>query len=87
MGQEATILIRPTLLVNGRKTSVKFLKSIKVNLECQTQTAEEKVSREYGDLTFSDDEETLITFQVPADMTGLHITIDAKIQNVTLKKR
>lgn len=34
VGQEASILIRPTLLVNGRKTNVKLLKSIKVKLEC-----------------------------------------------------
>ena len=62
VGQEASIIIRPTLKINGRKTSVELLKNIKVNLECKTATNEGKVSREYVDLKISDDKETIITF-------------------------
>ena len=61
-GQEATILIRPTLKINGRKTSVAFLKNVKVTLECRTSSKEKKVCREYSEFEVSDDKETLITF-------------------------
>lgn len=33
VGQEAKILVRPNLTVNGQKTSVKFLKKIKIILK------------------------------------------------------
>ena len=33
-GQEAQILVRPTLKINGRKASVELLKNVKVTLVC-----------------------------------------------------
>lgn len=73
--------------INGRKTSVALLKNVKVNLECKTATSEGKVSREYPNLKITDDKESIITFQVPVDLTDVEIRIEAKVQNVTLKKR
>ena len=79
VGQEASILIRPLLKINGRKTSVEILKNVKVNLECRTATNEGKMSREYTDLKISDDQETVITFQVPVDLTDVEVKIYVQV--------
>jgi len=66
-------MIRPQLLINGRKTSVKFLKNTKVKINIKDYLDSPVISREYSNLTFTDNQETVVSFQVPPNLS--HVSI------------
>jgi hypothetical protein len=55
VGQEAQVMIRPQLTINGRMTSVKLLKNTKVKITIKDYLGNPDVSREYSSLNFHDD--------------------------------
>jgi hypothetical protein len=62
VGQEASIMIRPNLKVNGRKSDLNLIKNCKVKLTINDYMTGQQISREYTDLKLSNDQETIITF-------------------------
>jgi hypothetical protein len=61
VGQEAHILIRPCLSINGRKTSIKQLKNAKIELIIlDFNNVPTKLT--FNDLKFNDNEEKIISF-------------------------
>ena len=62
VGQEASIMIRPTLKVNGRKSDLSLVKNCKVKLTIKDYMTGQLISREYTDLKLNNDLETIINF-------------------------
>lgn len=60
-GHQATILIRPKLLINSHRASLSLLTKNKAYLSIQS-VATTPITRIFDNLQFKDDEETLITF-------------------------
>ena len=63
VGQEAHLLIRPQLRINGRKASASLMKNTKVKVVIEDFLDKSApVERSYENLTFEDDKETIISF-------------------------
>jgi len=43
-------------------------------------------TKTYENIQFSNNEEKIISFQVPPNMSNVNLSITAQVQNVTLKK-
>ena len=57
-----------------------------MKLEIKDYIDDRVTSRNYDSLQFNDDQETIISFQVPPNMASLTINMEAQVQNVTKKK-
>jgi len=68
-------MIRPSLKVNGREADLKLIKNCKVQLTINDYKTEQVISREYTDLKLSNDQETIITFQVPSVISKLNLVM------------
>lgn len=62
VGQEAQVMIRPKLLINGMPASLKLLKNIKVSLSIDDFIGNPSVTRQYPGLDFSEGKDTIIKF-------------------------
>jgi hypothetical protein len=62
VGQEAQILIKPKLTINGRKTDLNLLKNSKVKLSFGDYIDETTSFKSYENLVFSNDKDTVISF-------------------------
>ena len=80
--EQATVLIRPHLTVNGLPVSVQRLEDVQLTI---TSTDRDGVSSTdvVGDLEFEDDQETAYDFQVPSRLSALQFTLTAKVKQVT----
>lgn len=81
-GHQATILIRPKLLINSHKASLALLSKNKAYLSIKSVAAT-AITRIFENLQFKDDEETLITFQVPSQFESATIYITSSVFNKT----
>jgi hypothetical protein len=79
VGQEAQVMIRTKLLINGQKTSASLLKNCKVTLQIQDYIGSPEISRTYSDLKFCDNEETIISFQVPPNLMQVSLTMTCDV--------
>ena len=78
MGQQASILLRPRLFINGRKTSVSSL------VDCKAQVVitdfEDLITKiEFDALKFTDNEEKIVSFQVPPNSKHIELSLNAKV--------
>ena len=84
MGQEASILLRPKLMINGRRIDAKNLKQCKAQLVVlDFESKETKLT--FDNLTFDNKDERILTFQVPVNTMFISLTLDAKVYNSTKK--
>ena len=74
MGQEAKILIRSRLTINGRKTSLGLCKNTKVRLTIGDFKSNQ-TSKQF-DLKLKDDEDSFISFQVTPNMVTVSVNIE-----------
>ena len=86
MGQEATIAIRPQLLVNGRAADNKLLKKITCVLSTSKYIDNIPCTKTFSDLVLADNNELLIKFQVAANIKDMRITFSAEVKNVSKDK-
>jgi len=70
-------------MINGRKASVSLLKNAKVKLRIKDYVDSPEVSRTYDNLTFQDDKETIVSFQVPPNLSSITLTMEAGVMNNT----
>ena len=77
VGQEAKILIRSKLTINGRKTSLNFTKNTKVTLTIN-DFQHNQTSKQF-DLKLKDDEDSFISFQVTPNIISLSISITTQV--------
>ena len=86
MGQEASILIRPTLKINGRKISTGLLKNCKVELIMVNFIDGNSTKKVYDDVQFSDLEETIIDFMVPPNLQKIDVNVSCERQNIAFER-
>ena len=86
MGQEATIAIRPQLLINGRTADIKLLKKIKCVLYTSKYIDNIPATKTYSNLILSDTNELLIKFQVAANIKDMRLEFSADVKNVSKDK-
>eukprot|EP01022_Parablepharisma_sp_SALTPOND_P023502 TRINITY_DN4_c0_g1_i6.p1 TRINITY_DN4_c0_g1~~TRINITY_DN4_c0_g1_i6.p1 ORF type:complete len:2304 (-),score=338.43 TRINITY_DN4_c0_g1_i6:3914-10825(-) len=83
MGKNATIMIRPQLLVNGRLGDLGLLKNIRCVLYTSNFIDNIPSTKTFSNLTLSENNELLIKFQVGANIKDMRIEFLAEIQNIT----
>lgn len=86
MGSSTSILIRPKLLINGSKANLKMLKNCKAVLSITNYIDDIPVTKNFDSLTFTNDRELAVQFQVPPNLGSIHIKLMAQVQNSTTRK-
>lgn len=84
MGQEASILLRPKLSINGRRIQTKLLKQCAANLRVDDILGQTTKLR-FDNLKFDNKEECILKFQVPVNTKSIELEVTAKIHNATDK--
>ena len=79
-------MVRPCLTVNGRRADTSLLKNCKASISVTDYIDNRTVSRDYDDLTFDEQQELVLSFQIPPNLSNINITLSAQCQNVTTKK-
>ena len=83
MGNKAIILIKPQLLVNGRKASNEMLKNCKATLTTQNFVDGIPVTKSFDDLKVTDKTEVSVDFQVPPHLDHIKIKFEADVWNAS----
>ena len=65
IGSKASVMVRPTLTVNGRQASLELLKNAKITLTTKNYTEKLPVTKTFDNLKFKNNKELIIDFQVP----------------------
>jgi hypothetical protein len=86
VGSSTSILIRPKLLINGSKANLKMLKNCKAVLRITNYIDDIPVTKNFDSLTFTNDRELAVQFQVPPNLGSIHIKLMASVQNSTTRK-
>lgn len=73
VGNSAQIVIRPRLTINGRKASLADLKNSKATISTQNYIDNIPVTKNFDNLKVEDDAETVIDFQVPANLESVRV--------------
>jgi hypothetical protein len=66
IGNTASILVRPSLLINGRLANLDLLKNTKIILTTSSYIDSIPVTKTFENLTFSNNKELIVDFQVPS---------------------
>ena len=83
MGKNATIMITPKLMINGRITDLQLLKNIRCTLYTINYVDNIPITKTYKNLVLSNNKELLLKFQVGANLKELRIEFTADIKNVS----
>ncbi|CDW90653.1 UNKNOWN [Stylonychia lemnae] len=86
IGNKAQIIIRPTLLINGRQAPLKILKNTKIVLTTQNYIDNIPTTKNFDGMTFTENKELVIDFQVPAYLSTISVQITTELYNVTLQQ-
>ena len=84
-GEEATLLLRPELLVSGVKASVGLLKDVKLTLTLTDADGVTSVKTMEG-YSLADDLEAVCRFAVPARLASVTVSLAATVRNVSQGK-
>jgi hypothetical protein len=87
MGKKATILVRPSLKLNGLKADLRMLETPKIELQSVNYIDNIPITQSFGKVEISDDKEIEIPFQVPPFLQSLKITFTATVMNATRNSR
>ena len=86
MGNNAQIIISPSLKINGRDASLSLLKNVNATLTTVNYIDEIPVTKKWENIVFKDGQEYTLDFQVPANLESIHVNITAQVTNATTKK-
>ena len=86
MGKKATILLRPNILVNGRKAELTMLKNCKVELYSVNFIDNIPITQSFTNLRVSPSEEIEVKFQVPPHLKELKAVFSCEVNNITQNK-
>ncbi len=81
----ASVLIRPSLQLNGELVSVKLLTNVKLVVTAIDQEGT-PTSTQTDDVRLFEDRETVHPFRVPPRLAKLHIALRAKVKNLSQGK-
>lgn len=83
MGNEAKILVRPVLKINDRPCTLRALKDIVIKVTTTSYIDNIPITKLFEDPKVNDNNEILLTFQVPPNLEYVTITFDAKVRNIS----
>lgn len=86
MGNQATIILKPTLKVNNRKWSRASLSKIKAVITTISFVDKIPLSRTFDDLCLKDDRDLELTFNIPPNLESVHVIFEAQIYNISQQK-
>jgi hypothetical protein len=81
----ASVLVRPSLRLNGLPVSIKPLEDVKLVIVATDQDGI-ATSAEVPDFKLFEDRETVYEFRTPSRLTALHVTLRAKVKSLSLGK-
>ena len=79
-GQEAHILVRPSLSIQKQKLSPDLLKNCKVKLVFTDYISGMEMTKDFENLSFSEAEEAIVSFRVPPSLKSLEVTMSAEVE-------
>ena len=82
MGKTATILVKPQLLINGKRASLELLQNVKCELTTVNYIDGIPSTKVFNDVHFSYNNEYLLKFQVCANISQLSVKISAELKNI-----
>jgi hypothetical protein len=77
VGSSTSILIRPKLLINGSKANLKMLKNCKAVLRITNYIDDIPVTKNFDQLSFTNEREVAVQFQVPPNLGSINIRLTA----------
>lgn len=80
---EAQILIRAQLLLNGASAPLSLLKHVHVAVECSLAKGSNS-RKEFADVKLDDASETCLAFTVPAGLRSVAIALSGKVRSLLL---
>lgn len=83
IGNKASLLIKPALQVNSRQASLSLLKKVKVTLTTTSYIDNLPVTKNFENLTFSDEKDCVLEFQVPPHLGSITATLTCEVYNIT----
>lgn len=83
LGQKASVLLRPSLFINGRTASLELLKNAKVTLTTLNFTDKVPVTKTFENLQISNSKEIVVDFQVPPYLEQVSVVFSCEIKNLT----
>lgn len=86
MGNNAQIIISPSLKINGRDASLSLLKNVNATLTTVNYIDEIPVTKKWENIVFKDGQEYTLDFQVPPNLESIRVNITAQVTNATTKK-
>lgn len=86
VGSSTTIVIKPSLTINGRTADPKMLKNTKVTVKTSNYIDSVPITRNFDGLSFEKNGECLIQFQVPPSLGSIKVDLKTQVQNATTKR-
>jgi hypothetical protein len=83
LGQKASVMIRPSLFINGRAASLELLKNSKVTLTTLNFTDKVPVTKTFENLTVQNNKEVIVDFQVPPYLQNISVTFSCDVKSLT----
>lgn len=83
IGSKASVLIKPSLLINGRLASLELVRNGKVTLTTMSYVDSIPVTKNFENLRFSDARDCILDFQVPSYLQSVSVTLECEVPNLT----
>jgi len=84
--KKAQVIIRPSLLLNSVPVTLSILEDITLSIETQDRE-NVKTTKEIKDFKLFEDKESVYEFKVPANLSSISFSIQARIQNLSQNKK
>lgn len=87
VGANTSVVVKGQLNINGRRAQLNLLKNIKLTLTTYNYIDNLPVTKTFSNLSFSQDKELSVTFQVPPNLKSIQVDLTAEIMNATTKQK
>ena len=84
MGNEATLLVRPKLTLNGRRCDTKLMENNTVILTTTSFVDNIPVTKTYENMELDNNNEISVEFQVPPNLSSVDVRFQCDVRNVTM---
>ena len=83
MGNEANILVRPNLSVNGNPCDLSLLKNVKAKVTTSSYIDKIPITKIFDKLEIWNGKELKLGFPVPANLEWVDVELSAEMMNIT----
>ena len=83
MGTEASVLVRPSLTVNGMKCNLGLMKNVKAKVSTTSFIDDIPITKSFDRLELSSAAELELAFPVPANLDRVEVELTGEVMNVT----